>query len=198
MWIERTTFVTAYPLPGILRWFAVTSTTTVRRRVRGERGLPRASLPQAASQTPEPGEHAAPSPFQASQAQVAEAGVQEAHPVCCPRRAPAPGPCTPSVSALSVNLIQPTQRLSPQTLRLPAHSRAPVVPRVHGPGQCLRQSGPSSHMHAPPAGQGKGFSADTGHGDPLALRAVTASVSWCRQHQPGDRDWFVWLTHWEA
>uniref|UniRef100_A0A8V0XT84 DOCKER domain-containing protein n=1 Tax=Gallus gallus TaxID=9031 RepID=A0A8V0XT84_CHICK len=28
MWIERTTFVTAYPLPGILRWFAVTSTTT--------------------------------------------------------------------------------------------------------------------------------------------------------------------------
>ncbi|KAM9027371.1 dedicator of cytokinesis protein 2-like isoform 3-T3 [Ara ararauna] len=28
MWIERTTFLTAYPLPGILRWFAVTSTTT--------------------------------------------------------------------------------------------------------------------------------------------------------------------------
>uniref|UniRef100_A0A8C2T3V7 Dedicator of cytokinesis protein 2-like n=1 Tax=Coturnix japonica TaxID=93934 RepID=A0A8C2T3V7_COTJA len=28
MWIERTTFVTAYPLPGILRWFAVTSTST--------------------------------------------------------------------------------------------------------------------------------------------------------------------------
>ncbi|KFO74130.1 Dedicator of cytokinesis protein 2, partial [Cuculus canorus] len=28
MWIERTTFVTAYPLPGILRWFVVTSTTT--------------------------------------------------------------------------------------------------------------------------------------------------------------------------
>ncbi|XP_035754355.1 dedicator of cytokinesis protein 2-like [Egretta garzetta] len=28
MWIERTTFETAYPLPGILRWFAVTSTTT--------------------------------------------------------------------------------------------------------------------------------------------------------------------------
>ncbi|NXW47330.1 DOCK2 protein, partial [Nyctiprogne leucopyga] len=28
MWIERTTFITAYPLPGILRWFAVTSTTT--------------------------------------------------------------------------------------------------------------------------------------------------------------------------
>ncbi|NXL99356.1 DOCK2 protein, partial [Tyrannus savana] len=28
MWIERTTFVTAYPLPGILRWFAVTATTT--------------------------------------------------------------------------------------------------------------------------------------------------------------------------
>ncbi|XP_009892091.1 PREDICTED: dedicator of cytokinesis protein 2-like [Charadrius vociferus] len=27
MWIERTTFVTAYPLPGILRWFVVTSTT---------------------------------------------------------------------------------------------------------------------------------------------------------------------------
>lgn len=30
MWIERTTFLTAYPLPGILRWFVVTSTTTVR------------------------------------------------------------------------------------------------------------------------------------------------------------------------
>ncbi|NXK42830.1 DOCK2 protein, partial [Piprites chloris] len=28
MWIERTTFETAYPLPGILRWFAVTATTT--------------------------------------------------------------------------------------------------------------------------------------------------------------------------
>ncbi|XP_050566552.1 dedicator of cytokinesis protein 2-like [Cygnus atratus] len=28
MWIERTTFVTAYPLPGILRWFVVTTTTT--------------------------------------------------------------------------------------------------------------------------------------------------------------------------
>ncbi|NWT06378.1 DOCK2 protein, partial [Mionectes macconnelli] len=28
MWIEQTTFVTAYPLPGILRWFAVTATTT--------------------------------------------------------------------------------------------------------------------------------------------------------------------------
>uniref|UniRef100_A0A8V5FWF4 Uncharacterized protein n=1 Tax=Melopsittacus undulatus TaxID=13146 RepID=A0A8V5FWF4_MELUD len=28
MWIERTTFLTAYPLPGILRWFVVTSTTT--------------------------------------------------------------------------------------------------------------------------------------------------------------------------
>ncbi|KAM9236926.1 dedicator of cytokinesis protein 2-like [Leptosomus discolor] len=28
MWIKRTTFVTAYPLPGILRWFVVTSTTT--------------------------------------------------------------------------------------------------------------------------------------------------------------------------
>ncbi|NXF13127.1 DOCK2 protein, partial [Smithornis capensis] len=28
MWIERTTFLTAYPLPGILRWFAVTATTT--------------------------------------------------------------------------------------------------------------------------------------------------------------------------
>ncbi|KAG9346554.1 hypothetical protein JZ751_006865 [Albula glossodonta] len=27
MWIERTTFVTAYKLPGILRWFEVTSTT---------------------------------------------------------------------------------------------------------------------------------------------------------------------------
>ncbi|NWV68493.1 DOCK1 protein, partial [Malurus elegans] len=26
MWIERTTFTTAYPLPGILRWFVVTST----------------------------------------------------------------------------------------------------------------------------------------------------------------------------
>lgn len=31
MWIERTTFRTAYPLPGILRWFVVTSTETVRR-----------------------------------------------------------------------------------------------------------------------------------------------------------------------
>uniref|UniRef100_A0A8C6ZVD2 DOCKER domain-containing protein n=1 Tax=Nothoprocta perdicaria TaxID=30464 RepID=A0A8C6ZVD2_NOTPE len=28
MWIERTTFTTAYPLPGILRWFAVTATAT--------------------------------------------------------------------------------------------------------------------------------------------------------------------------
>ncbi|NXP20328.1 DOCK2 protein, partial [Scytalopus superciliaris] len=28
MWIERTTFITAYPLPGILRWFAVTATNT--------------------------------------------------------------------------------------------------------------------------------------------------------------------------
>ncbi|NXP51476.1 DOCK2 protein, partial [Heliornis fulica] len=27
MWIERTTFETAYPLPGILRWFVVTSTS---------------------------------------------------------------------------------------------------------------------------------------------------------------------------
>ncbi|KAG7465378.1 hypothetical protein MATL_G00175820 [Megalops atlanticus] len=27
MWIERTTFITAYKLPGILRWFEVTSTT---------------------------------------------------------------------------------------------------------------------------------------------------------------------------
>ncbi|KAL2305520.1 hypothetical protein Nmel_007508, partial [Mimus melanotis] len=29
MWIERTTFRTAYPLPGILRWFVVTSTETI-------------------------------------------------------------------------------------------------------------------------------------------------------------------------
>ncbi|XP_050829832.1 dedicator of cytokinesis protein 2-like isoform X1 [Serinus canaria] len=29
MWIERTTFRTAYPLPGILRWFVVTSTDTI-------------------------------------------------------------------------------------------------------------------------------------------------------------------------
>ncbi|XP_075772170.1 dedicator of cytokinesis protein 2-like isoform X2 [Pelodiscus sinensis] len=28
MWIERTTFLTAYPLPGILRWFVVTATAT--------------------------------------------------------------------------------------------------------------------------------------------------------------------------
>ncbi|XP_059577139.1 dedicator of cytokinesis protein 2 [Alligator mississippiensis] len=28
MWIERTTFTTAYPLPGILRWFVVISTVT--------------------------------------------------------------------------------------------------------------------------------------------------------------------------
>ncbi|XP_064360000.1 dedicator of cytokinesis protein 2-like [Dromaius novaehollandiae] len=28
MWIERTTFTTAYPLPGILRWFVVTATAT--------------------------------------------------------------------------------------------------------------------------------------------------------------------------
>lgn len=39
MWIERTTFVTAYPLPGILRWFAVTSTTTVRRGWEGRGAL---------------------------------------------------------------------------------------------------------------------------------------------------------------
>ncbi|RLW08914.1 hypothetical protein DV515_00003078 [Chloebia gouldiae] len=29
MWIERTTFRTAYPLPGILRWFVVISTETI-------------------------------------------------------------------------------------------------------------------------------------------------------------------------
>lgn len=48
MWIERTTFVTAYPLPGILRWFVVTTTTTVRRGLRGERGHPQAPLSRAA------------------------------------------------------------------------------------------------------------------------------------------------------
>uniref|UniRef100_A0A8C3PDT5 Dedicator of cytokinesis 2 n=1 Tax=Chrysemys picta bellii TaxID=8478 RepID=A0A8C3PDT5_CHRPI len=29
MWIERTTYVTAYPLPGILRWFMVIATTII-------------------------------------------------------------------------------------------------------------------------------------------------------------------------
>lgn len=29
MWIERTTYVTAYKLPGILRWFEVLSVSTV-------------------------------------------------------------------------------------------------------------------------------------------------------------------------
>ncbi|GAA6109317.1 dedicator of cytokinesis protein 1 isoform X1, partial [Tachysurus ichikawai] len=29
MWIERTTYVTAYKLPGILRWFEVISVSAV-------------------------------------------------------------------------------------------------------------------------------------------------------------------------
>lgn len=29
MWIERTTYTTAYKLPGILRWFEVKSVSTV-------------------------------------------------------------------------------------------------------------------------------------------------------------------------
>lgn len=29
MWIERTTYVTAYKLPGILRWFEVVSASAV-------------------------------------------------------------------------------------------------------------------------------------------------------------------------
>lgn len=29
MWIERTTYVTAYKLPGILRWFEVMSASAV-------------------------------------------------------------------------------------------------------------------------------------------------------------------------
>lgn len=29
MWIERTTYVTAYKLPGILRWFEVVSASPV-------------------------------------------------------------------------------------------------------------------------------------------------------------------------
>jgi dedicator of cytokinesis protein 1 len=28
LWLERTVLVTSYPLPGILRWFPVTSTDT--------------------------------------------------------------------------------------------------------------------------------------------------------------------------
>lgn len=51
MWIERTTFVTAYPLPGILRWFAVTSTTTVRRGC-GGRGASAGARPWVASARP--------------------------------------------------------------------------------------------------------------------------------------------------
>lgn len=39
MWIERTTFRTAYPLPGILRWFVVTSTDTVRRGLGAAGGM---------------------------------------------------------------------------------------------------------------------------------------------------------------
>jgi len=29
MWVERTILVTSFPLPGILRWFPVTSVETV-------------------------------------------------------------------------------------------------------------------------------------------------------------------------
>lgn len=47
MWIERTTFRTAYPLPGILRWFVVTSTETVRRGLGGSRALPKWTQPSA-------------------------------------------------------------------------------------------------------------------------------------------------------
>lgn len=31
MWIERTTYITAYQFPGILKWFEVKSTSMVRR-----------------------------------------------------------------------------------------------------------------------------------------------------------------------
>lgn len=32
MWIERTTYITAYRFPGILKWFEVKSVSVVRRR----------------------------------------------------------------------------------------------------------------------------------------------------------------------
>lgn len=32
MWIERTTYVTAYSFPGILKWFEVKSVSVVRDR----------------------------------------------------------------------------------------------------------------------------------------------------------------------
>lgn len=32
MWIERTTFITAYRFPGILKWFEVKSMSVVRPR----------------------------------------------------------------------------------------------------------------------------------------------------------------------
>lgn len=35
MWIERTTYTTAYKLPGILRWFEVKSVSTVSMEQKG-------------------------------------------------------------------------------------------------------------------------------------------------------------------
>lgn len=39
MWIERTTYVTAYRFPGILKWFEVKSVSVVRRSLDALTGL---------------------------------------------------------------------------------------------------------------------------------------------------------------
>ncbi|XP_067401888.1 dedicator of cytokinesis protein 2-like [Emydura macquarii macquarii] len=44
MWIERTTFVTAYPLPGILRWFVVAATATFNHHLCQQRHMTPASV----------------------------------------------------------------------------------------------------------------------------------------------------------
>lgn len=48
MWIERTTFTTAYKLPGILRWFEVKSVSTVSMEEKGGGGECGAAVCQAA------------------------------------------------------------------------------------------------------------------------------------------------------
>lgn len=48
MWIERTTYTTAYKLPGILRWFEVKSVSTVSMEEKGGWGRVGAAVCQAA------------------------------------------------------------------------------------------------------------------------------------------------------
>lgn len=150
MWIERTTFVTAYPLPGILRWFAVTSTTTVRRGGGGTGALPGHPFPKQHHKPQIQVGTLPQAPSRLAKLKQLQLGCRE-HVL----------PGAPSKPLLwSLHPI----RLCSQCKSNPAHavleSPSPMTPSSlpcpcgssdAWPGQCLRQSGPSSHVCSPPA-----------------------------------------------